>query len=330
MILYKRAGGKCCRCGAATFGPDTNPHKSVNIGQGAHIAAAAPLGPRYDPKMKAEERSSATNGMWLCSNCHDIIDRDVKEYPTTKLKKMKREAEERARREVGVARDSKGTSKDGDLMAGVSAATIVEIRIHKATLAQLNNQKITKNGGQEYLDKVDFIDFEKDQYLTDVGRELLAYLNQLVVSCEDASVQLEVIRRLKSMCDTFQKQFTHEDVEAVTLVAKMIVNRASKNRRSTLYQSGVAFLKDLTISFKGKGTHITPSGELKNLKVREEPDSEPPSKRSKQEEEEEEENQEEDDKYLEIMEQLSQCTDIEQALRLEAQLLDMGYEPNIA
>ena len=34
-ILYRRAGGKCCRCGAATFGPVQNhPLQSVNIGKG--------------------------------------------------------------------------------------------------------------------------------------------------------------------------------------------------------------------------------------------------------------------------------------------------------
>ena len=104
QILYKRAGGKCCRCGAPTFGPVTNnPSKSRNIGQGAHIAGAASGGPRYDPSMTAEERSSAANGMWMCSNCHDIIDRDVEEFPTQQLKEMKREAEERAKKEMGVA-----------------------------------------------------------------------------------------------------------------------------------------------------------------------------------------------------------------------------------
>jgi hypothetical protein len=34
-ILHRRAGGKCCRCGANTFGPVKNkPKDSVNIGKG--------------------------------------------------------------------------------------------------------------------------------------------------------------------------------------------------------------------------------------------------------------------------------------------------------
>ena len=335
MILYKRAGGKCCRCGAPTFGPDTNLHKSVNIGQGAHIAAAAEGGPRYDKKMTTEERSSATNGMWLCSNCHDIIDRDVREYPTAKLKKMKREAEERARREVGVAtrdatvRDSEG---NGSLTSGVSAATIVEIRKHKSSLAQLNNQAINDEEGHDYLDKVDFIDFEKDDYLPDVGRELLSYLQQLVVSCPDPSVQMEVIRRLKSMCDAFKNEFKAEDVEQATLVAKMMVKRSNKNKRSRLYQSAVAFLKDLAVEFKAKGMHAAPAEEINSLKVVEGVDtkeSEPPAKQAKLDDQALNEEDIEHDEYLDIMKQLSECADIEEALKLEAKLIEMGYEPNV-
>lgn len=34
-ILHRRAGGKCCKCGALTFGPVKNqPLQSVNIGKG--------------------------------------------------------------------------------------------------------------------------------------------------------------------------------------------------------------------------------------------------------------------------------------------------------
>lgn len=34
-ILCRRAGGKCCKCGAVTLGPVKNrPTQSVNIGKG--------------------------------------------------------------------------------------------------------------------------------------------------------------------------------------------------------------------------------------------------------------------------------------------------------
>ncbi len=104
QIMFKRAGGKCCRCYAPTFGPVTNnPNRYRNIGQAAHIAAAASGGPRYDPRMRTEDRTSAANGLWLCSNCHVQVDRDVEEFTIRVLKEMKKTAEDRARREIGVA-----------------------------------------------------------------------------------------------------------------------------------------------------------------------------------------------------------------------------------
>lgn len=87
-------------CKTPTFGPNDNPHKAICIGQAAHIAAAAPDGPRYDPHMTVEERISATNGMWLCSNCHLLIDRNPTEYPIEKLNAIKRAAEEEAKKEM--------------------------------------------------------------------------------------------------------------------------------------------------------------------------------------------------------------------------------------
>ena len=104
QILYKRSGGKCCNCGATTFGPHTSrQEKYQNIGQAAHIAAAAPGGPRFNPRMSQEERTSVANGLWLCSNCHSIVDRDTSKYTTVEVKAMKRRGEERARRAMGVA-----------------------------------------------------------------------------------------------------------------------------------------------------------------------------------------------------------------------------------
>jgi hypothetical protein len=53
--------------------------------------------------MAPEERMSAKNGLWMCSNCHSLIDRDTEAYPLKKLRQMKKEGEERARQEVGMA-----------------------------------------------------------------------------------------------------------------------------------------------------------------------------------------------------------------------------------
>ena len=46
---------------------------------------------------------SAKNGLWLCSNCHSLIDRDTEEFTLPRLRQIKKEGEERARMDVGVA-----------------------------------------------------------------------------------------------------------------------------------------------------------------------------------------------------------------------------------
>ncbi|HKV39719.1 MAG TPA: HNH endonuclease, partial [Blastocatellia bacterium] len=65
-LLAKRVGMKCSNpnCRQLTSGPQEDPKKALNIGVAAHIAAAAPGGPRYDPQMTQEERKSESNGIW--------------------------------------------------------------------------------------------------------------------------------------------------------------------------------------------------------------------------------------------------------------------------
>ena len=90
-------------CFAPTWGPNDKPFSVTNIGQAAHISAAAEGGPRYVASMTPEQRTSISNGLWLCSNCHDQIDRNVETYTIQKLKQIKKEAEKKARKALGVA-----------------------------------------------------------------------------------------------------------------------------------------------------------------------------------------------------------------------------------
>ena len=99
--LRQRAGDRCCLCRKPTSGPGTDPNKAYNIGEAAHITAAAEGGPRYDKDMKSDVRSSAENGIWLCCNCHKKVDSDEIEYTVEKLKQLKKEGEEQARKAFG-------------------------------------------------------------------------------------------------------------------------------------------------------------------------------------------------------------------------------------
>uniref|UniRef100_UPI00405730F0 hypothetical protein n=1 Tax=Candidatus Electronema sp. TaxID=2698783 RepID=UPI00405730F0 len=104
--LKLRVGGRCSNpgCRVPTDAPsDEGPEKVNSIGEAAHITAAAP-GPgarRYNKALKPEERRSITNGIWLCANCADKIDKDEETYTVALLHEWKRKAEESAKREQG-------------------------------------------------------------------------------------------------------------------------------------------------------------------------------------------------------------------------------------
>lgn len=101
--LRRRVANRCSNpsCRVPTIGPATESDKSTNIGIAAHIEAASPKGPRFRPSMTSKQRSSIANGIWLCSNCATVIDRDLKAFPVELLHKWKNRAEDAARSEIG-------------------------------------------------------------------------------------------------------------------------------------------------------------------------------------------------------------------------------------
>ena len=101
--LAARVGHLCSNpeCRALTSGPQDDSAKAVNIGVAAHITAASPGGPRYDPDLLPEERSAPSNGIWLCQNCAKLIDNDPTRFTVEVLKKWKTDAEKEAKTRVG-------------------------------------------------------------------------------------------------------------------------------------------------------------------------------------------------------------------------------------
>jgi len=99
--LAKRVNYHCSICDAQTSAPKLNSDEAFGIGEAAHIKAAAPGGPRYDPAQTAEERRSSENGIWACANCAGIIDRDPNGYTVDELHRLKSDAESLARTRLG-------------------------------------------------------------------------------------------------------------------------------------------------------------------------------------------------------------------------------------
>lgn len=94
--VAKRAAFMCSNpdCKDITVRSHSDPEKSSNNGVAAHICAAAPGGPRYDPQQTPEERSSINNAIWLCHSCSDIVDKDAKKYTEEVLHEWKKLHEE--------------------------------------------------------------------------------------------------------------------------------------------------------------------------------------------------------------------------------------------
>lgn len=102
-VLANRVGLHCSNpdCRAYTAGPKRKPEAALNVGVAAHITAASKGGPRYAPNLSDKQRSSATNGIWLCQTCAKLIDDDEARFAVAVLEKWKHNAEEEALKRIG-------------------------------------------------------------------------------------------------------------------------------------------------------------------------------------------------------------------------------------
>jgi hypothetical protein len=107
-VIAGRAGWRCSnpRCRALTEGPQSDPAKVTSVGVAAHVTAASPGGPRFDPIMTPAMRRSPENGIWLCETCARRVDGDVRQYLIGVLRLWKLDSEELVMREIGRSVDS--------------------------------------------------------------------------------------------------------------------------------------------------------------------------------------------------------------------------------
>ena len=100
--LAKRVGVRCSNpgCRKLTSGPRNESHQIINIGVAAHITAASPGGPRYNPNLSPEDRISPDNGIWLCQNCAKLVDNDPNRYTVAALCDWKARSEDAALSEI--------------------------------------------------------------------------------------------------------------------------------------------------------------------------------------------------------------------------------------
>ena len=78
------------QCLRLTAGPRSGSERGLGTGHAAHICAAAQGGPRFDANQTEAQRRSASNGLWLCRECGDIVDKDYVGVTVQQLRDWKR------------------------------------------------------------------------------------------------------------------------------------------------------------------------------------------------------------------------------------------------
>jgi len=86
-LLHTKSGNRCAMCNIVLV------KRSACIGENAHIYGEKPSAARYDALKSAEYVNSEQNLIFLCSNCHKIVDTDIFLYPVNTLFSMKTEHE---------------------------------------------------------------------------------------------------------------------------------------------------------------------------------------------------------------------------------------------
>ncbi|MGO9455192.1 MAG: NACHT domain-containing protein [Candidatus Binataceae bacterium] len=96
LLLAKKVGFLCSHpeCKRPTVGAALGKESSASIGEAAHITAAAPGGPRYDPSLSHEQRRSYSNGIWMCRNHAKQVDSDETHFTRELLQEWKQKAEQ--------------------------------------------------------------------------------------------------------------------------------------------------------------------------------------------------------------------------------------------
>jgi nucleoside phosphorylase len=93
--LFAASGGRCAFPQCPT---NLMPDSGVQLAEVAHISAASPGGPRFDPTQADEERHSVDNLILLCPTHHALIDSAPAQYNVAAVREMKVAHELRIRR----------------------------------------------------------------------------------------------------------------------------------------------------------------------------------------------------------------------------------------
>lgn len=144
-MLGRRVAYICSnpKCRKLTIFPSQDPEKAISTGVAAHISAAAPGGPRYDPSVTQRQRSSIENGIFLCATCATMIDKNSGlDFPAELLRKWKADHEEWMRdgRHEPVARTTSALSAPLLELYFDGGSTVINLEKGRVTESERNDR----------------------------------------------------------------------------------------------------------------------------------------------------------------------------------------------
>lgn len=137
--LHDWVGGRCSSPTCQNM--LLRPSSPGGFGEAAHIMGENIDSARYEPIQTENERYSAGNGLWLCRNCHRLIDRCQSAFPRDLLYQWKEDARARAVEDT-TRRTASSTQDTVDLPQDRDRAMLFYRR--HAPLAEATNRVITQ------------------------------------------------------------------------------------------------------------------------------------------------------------------------------------------
>jgi hypothetical protein len=121
----------CVKCERPTRFLSMDGERQVKIGHAAHITAASPQGPRFDPDLTPAQRRAEENGAHLCPTCATIVDNDLEAFSPALLQQWQAGAAARLR-QLAHQPVRVGTANTADVNRAVQAflALCRRVRIH--------------------------------------------------------------------------------------------------------------------------------------------------------------------------------------------------------
>jgi hypothetical protein len=183
LLLYVRAGGRCEFDGCNEYILSHQlTHKTINLGQMAHIVAFSTEGPRGDADggERPVDINDVDNLMLLCHRCHKLVDDHPKEYSRETLLNYKKAHEERIFWLTSASPDRQTTVLVLKSKIGGQTVKLSNAEIHEAVSprypasragTEIDLSKIIDEGDAFYTVAVKEIKHQIERVVSDVVEE---------------------------------------------------------------------------------------------------------------------------------------------------------------